>query len=98
MRNEQGGVGMTSPRMADGDAVRVSNLRHLRRADLLVRLADPSRGPQSHFPAHYMYILYNTVYTGYIYLKRGSVQPGCILGGLRFRSTAIQFFKFVWYL
>ena len=29
--------------------------------------------------------------------KRGSVQPGCILGGLRFRSTAIRFFKFVWY-
>jgi hypothetical protein len=30
-------------------------------------------------------------------LKRGSVQPECILGGLRFRSTAIRFFKFVWY-
>jgi hypothetical protein len=25
------------------------------------------------------------------------VQPGCIQGGLRFRSTAIRFFKFVWY-
>ena len=23
--------------------------------------------------------------------KRGSAQPGCILGGLRFRSTAIRF-------
>jgi hypothetical protein len=31
-----------------------------------------------------------------IFLKRGSAQPGCILGGLRFRSTAIRFFKFVW--
>jgi hypothetical protein len=31
-------------------------------------------------------------------LKRGSVQPGCILlGGPRLRSTAIRFFKFVWY-
>jgi hypothetical protein len=29
-------------------------------------------------------------------LKRGSVQPGCILGGLRFRRTAIRIFKFVW--
>ena len=29
-------------------------------------------------------------------IKRGSVQPGCILGGLRFPSTAIRFFKFVW--
>jgi hypothetical protein len=33
----------------------------------------------------------------YTYFKRGSVQPGCILGGLQFRSTAIRFFKFVWY-
>jgi hypothetical protein len=32
-----------------------------------------------------------------ICLKRGSVQPGCIRGGLRFRSTTIRFFKFVWY-
>jgi hypothetical protein len=32
-----------------------------------------------------------------LYFKRGSVQPGCILGGLRFRSTAIRFFKCVWY-
>ena len=30
-------------------------------------------------------------------LKRGSVQSGCILGGLRFRSTAMRIFKFVWY-
>jgi hypothetical protein len=30
-------------------------------------------------------------------IKRGSVHPGCILGGLRFRSTAIRIFKFVWY-
>ena len=29
--------------------------------------------------------------------KRGSVQPECILGGLRFQSTAIRFFEFVWY-
>ena len=28
--------------------------------------------------------------------KRQSVQPRCILGGLRFRSTAIRFFKSVW--
>ena len=28
--------------------------------------------------------------------KRGSVQPGCILGGLRFQSSAVWFFKFVW--
>jgi hypothetical protein len=27
----------------------------------------------------------------------GSVQPECILGGLRFRGNAIRFFKFVWY-
>ena len=33
-----------------------------------------------------------------INFKRGSAQPGCILalGGLRFRSTVIRFFKFVW--
>ena len=30
------------------------------------------------------------------FFKRGSAQPGCILGGLRFQSTAIRFFKFVW--
>jgi hypothetical protein len=30
-------------------------------------------------------------------LIKGFVQPGCILGGLRFRSTAIRFFKSVWY-
>jgi hypothetical protein len=30
-------------------------------------------------------------------LKRGSVQPGCILGGLWFWGTTIRFFKFVWY-
>ena len=29
--------------------------------------------------------------------KRGSVQPGCILGGLRFGSTRGTIFKFVWY-
>ena len=31
-----------------------------------------------------------------LYFKRGSVQPGCILGGVRFRSTAVRFFKFAW--
>ena len=30
-------------------------------------------------------------------LKRGSVQPGCILGALWFWGTTIRFFKFVWY-
>ena len=30
------------------------------------------------------------------YFKRGSVQPGCILDGLRFWSIAIRFFKLVW--
>ena len=29
--------------------------------------------------------------------KRGSVQPGCIVGGLWLQSTAIRFFKSVWY-
>ena len=33
-----------------------------------------------------------------MFFKRGSVQPGCILGDLRFRSTAIRIFKFVWCL
>jgi hypothetical protein len=35
--------------------------------------------------------------TADLLFKRGSVQPGCILGGVRFRSTAIRFFKLVWY-
>jgi hypothetical protein len=38
----------------------------------------------------------STPFTENKLLKRGSAQPGCILGGLRFQSTAIRFFKFVW--
>ena len=30
-------------------------------------------------------------------VEKGSVQAGYILGGPRFRGTAIRFFKFVWY-
>jgi hypothetical protein len=30
-----------------------------------------------------------------VFKKRGSVQPGCILGGLRFRSTTLRSLKFV---
>jgi hypothetical protein len=32
----------------------------------------------------------------FLYFKRGCAQPGCILGGLRFRSTTIRIFKIVW--